>query len=218
MDGLGIRYGEDLVALHDIQADTRHPGVGLVVDEQVLAVVLAVGGGQVRVVAIAVGVPGALPQDALALVGQAPTGGRVDIEHRDTHQLAHRWNAQHPHFALVAATPEAVVVVQLTGLHMDFRLGILGRRGKGFTREHRAAKGRSPGQYCPGHRPRTEETAPGQAVMVVVCIVHGSLLQGLGFICTTGICTGAALLRFLRLLISGGHLFSLCQVIWQSRQ
>src|SRR5690606_4989598 len=58
VDGLDVRDGGDPVRLHDVQTDTGDAGVGLVVDEQVLAVVAAVGHRDVRVVAVTVGVLG----------------------------------------------------------------------------------------------------------------------------------------------------------------
>lgn len=163
MDRLGVGHGDDLVALHDVQADPRHAGVGLVVDKQVFAVVAAIGGGQVRVMAITVLVLGALAEDALALVGQAPAGGRIDVEYRDAHQLAHRRHTQHPHFALVAAAPETVVLVQLTRAHMDLRLRFLGRRRKGLAGKHRTADGRGACQHRAGHGAGAEEATPAHA-------------------------------------------------------
>ena len=115
MDRLDVGNGDDAVALHDVQADARDPAVGLVVDEQVLAVVLAVGHRDVRMVAVAVEETCAVAEDPLALVGQAPAGGRVDVEHRYAHQLAHRRHAEHAYFAGMSAAPEPVVLIQFAG-------------------------------------------------------------------------------------------------------
>ena len=179
VDRLHVRHGEHLVALHDVEADARDAGVGLVVDEQVFTVVLAVGHGDVGVVAVAVQVFAAVPEHALAFVGQAPTGGGIDVEHRDTHQLTHRGHAQHPHFALVTTAPEAVVLVQLTGCDVDLGPCFLGRSRPGLAGKHRTAQRRGAGQGRAGHRAGAEEAAPAQALrrfvlraLVVVFIAH----------------------------------------------
>src|SRR5690606_9753076 len=125
VDRLHVRHGDHLVALHDVEADTRDAAVGLVVDEQVLAVVLAVGHGDVRVVAVAVQELGAVAHDRAAFVGQAPAGGGVDVEHRNTHQLAHGRYAQHADFALVTAGPEAVILVQFARADVNLGLCVL---------------------------------------------------------------------------------------------
>src|SRR5690606_37066995 len=158
VDGLDVGNGEHLVALHDIQADTGNAAVGLVVDEQVLAVVLAVGHGDVRVVAVAVQELGAFAHDRAAFVGQAPAACRVDVKHRDTHDFAHGRYAQDTHFTLVAAGPEAVVVIQLAWANVDFLLGFLDRLGPGLTSHYRTAE-RGGGHRCTGHGAGTEEAA-----------------------------------------------------------
>ncbi|MNC65886.1 hypothetical protein D3C75_1162240 [compost metagenome] len=125
---------------------------------------------------------------------------------------------------------------------MNLGLGLLGRRRPGLTGERPGPQRRRAGQYRTGYRASAEKTAPADTpgffhrarglvffVAHAVCsmkneTVKGQAIgvpQGAGFTCTTGISCGSvavALPRFLRLLISGGHLFSLCQVIWQSRQ
>jgi hypothetical protein len=87
VDRVLVRQLDDLVALHDVEADARDAGVGLVVHEGVAAVVGAVGERRMRMVQVAVHVGAAavleefagLRQQALgqnleALVGLAPAG------------------------------------------------------------------------------------------------------------------------------------------------
>src|SRR5690606_21445020 len=141
VDGLDVRDGGDPVRLHDVQTDTGDAGVGLVVDEQVLAVVAAVGHRDVRVVAVTVGVLGAFAQHALALVGNAPAGGGVDVEHRDAHQFAHRGDTQHADFTGVTARPETVVFVQFAGCDVRLVLGFLVGGSPGLAGHDRATEG-----------------------------------------------------------------------------
>src|SRR5690606_8835084 len=147
VDGLHVGYGGDPVRLHDVQTDARHAAVGLVVDEQVFAVVLAIGHRQVRVVAVAVEEFCAVTQHRAAFVGQTVAGGRIDVEHRDPHQFAHGRHTEDPHFALVTAGPETVVGIQLAGADMNLGLrlllGVTDRLGPGFAAHHRTAEGRS---------------------------------------------------------------------------
>ena len=49
VNGLNIRNGGDLVALHDVQADPGYTSVGLVVNEQVFAVITTIRHGNVGV-------------------------------------------------------------------------------------------------------------------------------------------------------------------------
>ena len=76
-------------------------------------------------------------QNTQALVGTAPTGRAVHVEHGDTHQFAHGRYADQAHFARLAAGEEAVVLVEFA--RTDFgslfarfgrgmRLGFGGRR------------------------------------------------------------------------------------------
>jgi len=97
--GGDIRDGDDLVGLHDVAADAGDARVRLVVDEQVAPVVGAVRVGHVHVVRVAVLEAGRLAEDALALVGLAPSGGAVAVEHRDPHELAHGRDAEHADLA-----------------------------------------------------------------------------------------------------------------------
>src|SRR5690606_30932580 len=187
VDGLHVGHGGDLVRFHDVQTDTRHTAVGLVVDEQVFAVVLAIGHGQVRVVAVAIEELRAVAQYGTALVGQTPAGGGIDVEYRDTHQLAHGGHTEDPHFALVAAGPETVVGIQPAGADMNLGLrlllGVTARLGPGFAAHHRTAEGRS--RYRrPGHRAGAEEAAPAQSFgfrvgrKVFGVVAHVQLLIG----------------------------------------
>src|SRR5690606_21428814 len=180
VNGLAVGDSDHLVALHDIQADTCNTGVGLVVDEHILAVVLAVGHRDVRVVAVAVEELGALAHDRPALVGDAPAGSRIDVEYRNTHQLAHRRNTQHAHFTLVATAPETDVVIQFTGGHMVFQLGILDRCRPGFAAHHRRTQTRSThrGSTGTGHGCGAEEATATQAgffhlVIGFLAVRHG---------------------------------------------
>ena len=163
VDRLAVRNGQHLVALHDIQTDTRDAGVGLVVDKYVLAVVFTINHGDVRVVAVAVEELGAVAHDRAAFVGQTPAGGGVDVEHRNTHQLAHGRQAQHAHFTLVTTAPEADVVVQLARGDVDLQLGLFGRSCPGLTAHHRTAQRRGADQGSARCGAGTEETATAQA-------------------------------------------------------
>lgn len=219
VDRLDVGNGDDAVAFHDVQADARDPAVGLVVDEQVLAVVLAVGHRDVRMVAVAVEEARAVAEDPLALVGQAPAGGRVDVEHRYAHQLAHRRHAEHAYFAGMSAAPEPVVLIQFAG--GDLGLAALAlARGPGLAADHRAAQGAGANQGGgSGQRRGAEEAAAVQAVgffvgafRVVAHLVSSSrAVRGKepGQRFSAGIralSAGALFARFLRLFTSGGHL------------
>ena len=124
-----VRQLDDLVDLHDVAADAGDARVGLVVDEDVAAVIGAVGEGHVRVVQVAVLIgaaavlqelPGfrqqALGQDLPALVGLAPAGGGAAVEDRHAHQFAHRRQAENAQLAALAAAGEHVVFVELARL------------------------------------------------------------------------------------------------------
>ena len=133
MDRLHVRNEGDLVRLHDIQTDTGYPGVGLVVDEQVLTIVTTVFHGDMRVVAVAVQVLLVAAKNFLTLVGDTPTCSRVHVEYRNPHQFTHGRHAQNTYFTLVTTTPETVVFVQFAGLDVNLVLGFLGGSGKRFT-------------------------------------------------------------------------------------
>ena len=129
---------DDLIDAHDVAADTGDAGVGLVVDEDVAAVVGAVGEGDVGMVGVAVEEDAVLGlerfglgqqplgKDALGLVGLAPAGGRAAVEHRNADQLAHRRQADDADLARLAAAVEAVIFVEIARLD----LGLVGAGGR----------------------------------------------------------------------------------------
>ena len=162
-----VRNLDDLVALHDIAADARHARVRLVVHEQVAAVVGAVGERHVRMVQVAV-VIGAHPalrqkilrlrqqsfgQNLEALVGDAPAGGAAAVEHGHAHQLAHGRHTEDAHLAGLAARPEAVIFVELTGRQFELLAGALGHRRRaepsGRRRGERTGSRRQRGRVPP---------------------------------------------------------------------
>jgi len=141
----------------------------------------------VRVVAVAVEELGAVAHDRAAFVGQAPAGGGVDVEHRDAHQFAHRRDAHHAHFALVAAAPEAVVVVQFAWRDVDVLPRFLDRCGPGLAAHHCATEGGGR-NGCAGNRAGAEEATTAHAALlqhlgiVLALVTHGvSLLWDICF-------------------------------------
>src|SRR5690606_11432480 len=166
VDGLDVGHGDHLVRLHDVQPDAGDAAVGLVIDDQILAVVLAIGHRQVRVVAVAVGEAGAVSHDPLALVGQTPAGRRVDVEYRNTHEFAHGGHTEHPYLSLVTAGPEAIVGIQLTGTDVKLGHGILlgraDRLGPALAGHARTAEGGG-GHGCTGHGTSAEEAPAAHA-------------------------------------------------------
>ena len=133
-----VRQLDDLVALHHVEADAADARVRLVVGEEIAAVIGAVGEGRMRVVQVAVRVDAALVlqefavlrrqalgQDLAALIGLAPAGGAVAVEHRNAHQLAHRGQADDADLAGLAAGEEHVVLVEFARLD----LVLVGDRG-----------------------------------------------------------------------------------------
>ena len=146
-----VRDFGDFVGFHEVQADAANAVVCFVVGIRVATVVSLVGKRQVRVVQVAVRVAAQAAvfqelvgfrriffiQNTQALVGTAPTGRAVHVEHGDTHQFAHGRYADQAHFARLAAGEEAVVLVEFA--RTDFgslfarfgrgmRLGFGGRR------------------------------------------------------------------------------------------
>ena len=126
VDAGDVRDFDHRVAFHDVAADAGNAGVRLVVDEQVAAVVGAVGEGHVRVVRIAVHEDAAFvfeeffgfrqhsfAHDAAAFVGLSPTGGAVAVKYRDAHQFTHGRHAEDADFAGLAARVENVVFVEI---------------------------------------------------------------------------------------------------------
>src|SRR5690606_7226339 len=141
-------------------------------------------------------------EDALALVGNAPAGGGVDVEHRDAHQFAHRGDAQHADFTGVTARPEAVVFVQFAGCDVHLVLGFLDGGSPGLAGHDRATEG-SGRHGGAGHGAGAEEAATAQTALhflFVLLVAHGvSLLWVQHF----------ALSRTLRMQVSGfSHLYS----------
>ena len=136
VNGLNIRNGGDLVALHDVQADPGYTSVGLVVNEQVFAVITTIRHGNVGVMGIAVQVGIVMAQHVLAFIADPPTGGRIHIEHGDAHQFPHGRYTQNPYFTGVTTTPEPVVFVELAGMHHELVTGLLGGSRKGLPRHH----------------------------------------------------------------------------------
>ena len=126
MDGLNVGNGGDLVTLHDVQTDTGNPGIGLVIDEQILAIVTAIRHGNMRVVGVTVQVGIVMAQYVFALVANPPACRRIHVEHGDTHEFPHGWDAQDPYFTGVTTTPETVVLVQFAGVHNVFIAGFFG--------------------------------------------------------------------------------------------
>ena len=140
VNGLYVRNVGDLVRLHDVQTDTGNTAVGLVVDEQVFAIVAPVLHGDVWVVTVTVQILLVTTQNFLTFVGNTPAGRRVHIEYRDAHQLTHGRHTQNTNLALVTTAPEAVVFVQLTRRNVVLVFGFLDRSSPGLPRHDRAAQ------------------------------------------------------------------------------
>ena len=120
-----VRKLNDLIAFHDIETDARDAGIGLVVHENVAAIIGAVGEGDMRVMQVAVHVGAAaileefaglgkkpLGQDLQTLVGLAPAGRAAAVEYRHAHQFAHRRKPDNAHFSGLAAGEEGVIFVE----------------------------------------------------------------------------------------------------------
>src|SRR3990167_2941708 len=122
-------------------------------------------------------------QHTFTFVGEAITGGRVEVEHRNPDDLAHGRHAHYAHLALMTAAPETVVSVQFTRADVDLGLRVLHRCRPGFAAHHRATQRRG-GDRRTGRRRRTEEAAATQAAFfqyfgVAFCLVtHALLLWG----------------------------------------
>src|SRR3569833_3050014 len=138
----------DLVGLHGVHADARETAVDLVVHEQVLAVVGAVGIGRVDVVRVAGGVLGRAvglgAEDRLRFVGHAPTDQGVHVVDRDALQLAPGRDAIDAAFARMPAAGKRIVFVELSRRDFVFAvidtasgLGRGGARASAFTRRRR---------------------------------------------------------------------------------
>src|SRR5690606_11464703 len=244
VDSLNVRYMSNLVRLHDIQTNTGYPGVSFVVDEQVLAIITTVCHGNVRVVAITVQELLVATQNLLTFVGDTPASSGVYVEHRNTHQLTHGRHAQNAHLTLVSTAPEAVVLIQLTGLDVNLVLGFLGGSRESFARHDGRAQARctgNTGQSSCTHKETTAKAAFRGLRRIVarfISFFHRVPLRywlrrfsfsfrperrrgSDTFQCTrtTGIssgCPGALCPRRLprRFTNSGGHSWSWKQVIW----
>ena len=114
---LNQRRGDDLLRDEVVQVDDRDASVGLVVHEDVLAVVLTLGLGERRMVHVA-------PRDLLAEAAPhvEDRAGLVAVpvalpglwrEHADVLQDTHRGNADDDHVAAVAARGEGEILVLL---------------------------------------------------------------------------------------------------------
>ena len=103
VDVMRVRDLDDLVAFHHVTAHTCHAGVGLIVHEQIAAVIGAIREGHVRVVKVAVVISDlavrrqkllgfrqqAFGQNLQRFIGLPPASGRAAVEDRDAHQFAH---------------------------------------------------------------------------------------------------------------------------------
>src|SRR5690554_6313225 len=161
VDCLNVWHVRNLIRLHDIQTNTRYTSVGLIVDEQVLAIITAIFHGDVRVVAVAVQVLLVAAENLFTLVGNTPTSSRIHVEYRNPHQFAHGRHAQNTYFTLVTTAPETVVFVQFAGLDVNLVLGFLGGSGKRFTGHDGCAKTGCTGyacERCCAHKATTAQT------------------------------------------------------------
>ena len=157
VDVRGVGNLDHLVALHNVATDPRNSRVRLVVDEDIAAVVRAVGERHVRMVGVAVEHDAALVLQILGrfrkhpvghdldrLVGLAPARCAAPVEDGNAHELAHRRDPEDADLARLAARPEAVVVVELARSDMPLA-GI--SRCSGLRRDQRGAGNRA-GSCC----------------------------------------------------------------------
>ena len=124
----GIGDLDDLVTFHDVTAYAGNPGISLVIDPQIAAIIGAISERHMGVVSVSVQ-PDAtvliqvffglwqqpLCQNLATFVGLAPAGGAAAVEYRDTHHFAHRRQAHNAYLTGLAATPEAVVIIEIAG-------------------------------------------------------------------------------------------------------
>src|SRR5579875_1727497 len=131
MNVAGVRDFDDLIALHDVAANPRHPAIRFVVCENIAAVVSPVRVGHMGMVGISVGEDTAalfqelfccreqpLSENLPTLVGKPPTRGAVIIEDRNAHKLSTRRKADYAHLAGLAAAGDAVILVQIAGPYL----------------------------------------------------------------------------------------------------
>ena len=118
------RVHHDLLGLEVTQVDHRQTRVGLVVDEQELAVVLTFGFGNRRVVRIAPGdllaVDHALLEHALGALVEAVALPGFRRKHGDVLEDAHGRNAIHDDLATLAAGAEGEELIALARGHIGF--------------------------------------------------------------------------------------------------
>ena len=123
--GLEDRVDHDLLGLEVAQIDHGDARVGLVVDEEELAVILAVGLGNCRVVRIAPGdvlaVDLALCQHGLGVLVVAVALPGLGGEYADVLEDAHRRHGVDDDLAALAAGTEGDEFVALAGRHIGFR-------------------------------------------------------------------------------------------------
>ena len=131
MNGILVRDLDDLVALHDVEADAADARVRLVIGVKVASVIGAVGERRMRMVQVTVLIDAApifqefatfrrepFGQHAQALICLAPARGAVAVEHGNAHQLAHRGAADDADFTRLAAGKEHVILVEFARLHL----------------------------------------------------------------------------------------------------
>jgi hypothetical protein len=113
------RVDDDLLGFEVTQVDDREAGIGLVVDEQELAVVLALGFGNSRVVRVAPGdflaVDHALLEHGFGILVVAVALPRFRREHADILQDAHGRNAVNDDLPGLSPRAENHELVALSG-------------------------------------------------------------------------------------------------------
>jgi len=136
VESLHVGQFSDLVGFHRIQADARHAAVNLVVHEDVLAVVGAVGVRRVHVVRVTGAVfeaaVGLGTQDLFGFVGDAPADQAVHVEHGNAFEQAARRQAIDPHVTRVPTRREGIVLVELAGMHLV--LAVVNATLRGYRR------------------------------------------------------------------------------------
>src|SRR6516225_4062116 len=182
VDRVLIGNFDDLVALHDVGADTGQARVRLVIDENIAPVIGAVGERHMRVMAVAVlPSPIQVSLEAFAglgrqpfgqyfqrLVGLSPSGGAAPVEHGNAHQLAHRRHADDANFAGLAAGEEDVVFVELAWRDLDLLgAGPCGRPGLGrrWRRLTGLAKTESSSDACRTKCGRADNLSSSRAML-----------------------------------------------------
>ena len=161
----GIRVLDQLLGLEVAQIDHRQAGVGLVVDEHELAVVLALRLRDVGVVRVAplqlaaVGHVAAL-QDFVGRTAETVALPRLGGEHGQHFQDAHRRHADDQHLPGLAAGREHDVRVGLAGRHVGLDGGVHVIRRQAALGDHRRRVGRH--LAGDGHATRAGHVAAGR--------------------------------------------------------